>query len=244
VSGRRGLTSTRPVDGTPTLTLDESWTTPESHFSSRRRADFRTALRRAEAVGTVEFDVLSPAPDEVEALFADIVRVEATGWKVRAGTALAVMDDKREFFARFCESAADEGTLRIAVMRIDGVTVAVQLGAELGGRYWLFKIAYDEAHARCSPGNLLLLHVVGWASERGLTSVEFLGAEEPWIELWTKDVRRCLDVQVLPRAPRSLMAAAEIGARRAGASGGTALRRVRTLITQAAAIAEAGSSTL
>jgi hypothetical protein len=28
----------------------------------------------------------------------------------------------------------------------------MQLAVEWSGRYWLYKIGYDEAYARCSPG--------------------------------------------------------------------------------------------
>jgi CelD/BcsL family acetyltransferase involved in cellulose biosynthesis len=89
----------------------------------------------------------------------------------------------------------------------------VQLAVERGGRYSLFKIGYDEEFARCSPGNLLMLHTVQWAAEQELSSYEFLGAQEPWTDRWTETVRSCVDVQIYPLSPWSPVAAATVGAR-------------------------------
>jgi len=232
VYGRSALLLSRRVIGTPTISLDDSWLEPETHFSSRRRSDARAARRRADRLGEVELSVLEPAPGEVGPLFDEVVAVEGAGWKVAAGTALASQPQMRAFFRRFCELAAEQGALRLAFLRIDGRPVAVQVAVEQDGRYSLFKIGFDEEFARCSPGNLLMLHAVRWAAERGLTSFEFLGIEEPWTALWTEQVRGCVEVQVYPLSGWSVPAAAEVGwevatrAVRAGAR--AAARRVRT----------------
>jgi CelD/BcsL family acetyltransferase involved in cellulose biosynthesis len=210
---RRTVVSRRGVLGTPTIALEERWREPEHHFSKRRRADFRTARRRAEALGQVEFLVEEPAPDAVRPLFDEVVAVEASGWKTDAGTALAVRPAMRAFFLRFCELAAERKALRLAFLRIDGRPVAVQLAAEQDGRYSLLKIGFDEEFARCSPGNLLMMHAVRYAADRGLHSFEFLGAEEPWTAVWTSEVRRCVDVSVFPPSPWVPLAVGEDVAR-------------------------------
>jgi CelD/BcsL family acetyltransferase involved in cellulose biosynthesis len=213
VRERGALVRTLPVVGTPTISLDERWTEPEHHFSSRRRSDLRVARRRAEALGEVTISVEEPAPGTVGPLFDEAVAVEAAGWKRRAATALAVQPRPRAFFRRLCELAAEQGVLRLAFLRIGGRPAAVQIAAEQHGRYSLFKIGFDEQFARCSPGNLLLLYSVRRAAELGLRSFDFLGAAEPWTELWTTEVRPCIDLSVYPRSPWSPLAAGEDAAR-------------------------------
>ena len=198
VYGRRALVLTRPVEGTPTLPLDASWSAPESKLSSRRRGDLRAAWRRASELGSVELDVLAPTPAEFGPLFDDFLRVEASGWKTAAGTALAVQPQMQRFYRRFAELAAERGELRLAFLRIDGRPVAGQLAIEHAGRYNLLKIGFDEAFARCSPGNLLMVHALGWAADRGLASFEFLGVAEPWIGVWTQADRACVEIHVYP----------------------------------------------
>jgi CelD/BcsL family acetyltransferase involved in cellulose biosynthesis len=213
VYGRRAVVVRRPSAGTPTLSLDESWRKPETHFNSRRRADIRTAQRRAATLGEVQLRVEAPAPEDVDRLFDQLVAVEAAGWKTRAGTALVSQPRMRAFYRRFCCLAAEQGTLRLGFLCIDGRPVAVQLAVVDAGRYLLFKIGYDEEFARCSPGILLMLLTVQWAAERGLSSYEFLGAQEPWTDLWTQTLRPCVDVAIFPLSPWTPVAAATVAGR-------------------------------
>ena len=206
LAGKRAVVLERPVAGTPTITLDSSWLDPASTMSSRWRGSLRTAQRRAERLGVVDVRVEAPTVDEVGPLFDEFVAVESTGWKTSAGTALAAQPQMREFFRRYCLLAAKRGQLRFAFLRIDGRPAAVQLALEHDGRYSLLKIGFDEEFARCSPGNLLMLHAVRTAAERGLSSFEFLGIEEPWTGLWTQDVRQCIELHVYPLTPWGLLA--------------------------------------
>jgi CelD/BcsL family acetyltransferase involved in cellulose biosynthesis len=222
--GGRAWVRARLAVGTPTITLDDRWREPEHHFSKRRRGDFRTALRRAEQLGPVELTIEEPTPAQVAPLFEELVAVEASGWKTRAGSALAGRASMRAFLLRLGQIAAEKKAARLAFMRIDGRAVAAQFAIEQQDRYSLFKIGFDEEFARCSPGNLLMLHTVRQAAERGLTRFDFLGAAEPWTAVWTDEVRACLDVNVYPRSAWSPVAGGDALARRAGWWG---LQRIR-----------------
>ena len=195
----KGRMLIRPALGAPTIKLDPSWADPLSRFNSGRRSDFRRAARKADALGAVSFEVLSPTPHELDALFDEAIAVEARSWKREAGTAIAVRPRLESFFRHFFRSACERGTFRIAFMRIDGRAVATQMALECSGRYWLFKIGYDEDYQRCSPGTLLMLHTIGWAAKRGLEAYELLGEAEPWIgQLWTQDQQDCVRLRYFP----------------------------------------------
>lgn len=83
---------------------------------------------------------------------------------------------------------ATDGALRLSLMRIDGRTVAGQIGVEYAGRFWVLKVGYDERFAHCSPGILLMHHTIQYAFERGMKSFEFLGRDEQWIRMWSENV--------------------------------------------------------
>ena len=73
------------------------------------------------------------------------------------------------------------------------------MAVETLGRYWLFKIGYDERYGKCSPGTLLMLHAIGEAARRGLVAFELLGNVEPWIaELWTREQHDCVRLRTYP----------------------------------------------
>ena len=208
----RGRLSVRPTVPTPTIPLDASWTTPEQHFNSGRRSDFRRAARRAADLGTVTCEVLSPLPAQFDALFDEAIGVEVASWKKDAGTAIAVDPRKEAFFRAYFRAACAEGTMRIAFLRIDGRAVAMQMGVETLGCYWLYKIGYDEAYAKSSPGTLLMLHTLAWAAERGLASYELLGDVEPWIvTFWTREQHACVRLRTYPYNLRGAWAFAADG---------------------------------
>ena len=85
---------------------------------------------------------------------------------------------------------------------------ATQIAVVSGGGYWLLKVGYDEAFARCSPGNLLMLETLRYAAGSGLQSYEFLGSAEPWTEMWTDRLRPCVSVWAYPNNFRGAAAIA------------------------------------
>jgi hypothetical protein len=203
----RGRVSIRPATAMPTIRLGPEWCEPENRFSSRRRSDFRRAARRAAEFGEVQCEMLAPTCETFDALFDQAIAVEARSWKRAAGTAIACDPAKEAFFRRYLTAACARGEGRVALMRIDGQVVAMQLAVEWAGRYWLFKIGYDEAYARCSPGTLLMLHALRDAAERGLSGFELMGDAEAWIaDLWTREVHECVRVRTYPYTAAGLVA--------------------------------------
>ena len=195
----KGRISVRPATPSPTIALSADWTDPAARFNSGRRSDFRRALRRANELGRVSFEILSPSSAQFDALFDEALKVEVRSWKREAGTAIVLDSAKEAFFREFFRSACDRDEFRIAFMRIDGRAVAMQMALESLGRFWLFKIGFDEEFARCSPGTLLMLETIGWAAKRGLRAYELLGNVEPWIaQLWTREQQDCVRLRTYP----------------------------------------------
>ncbi|HEX8063958.1 MAG TPA: GNAT family N-acetyltransferase, partial [Allosphingosinicella sp.] len=219
----KGWMLVRPVTPTPTIELGPRWKDPASCFNSGRRSDFRRAARRAAEFGEVSFEILSPGPEEFDALFDEAVKVEMRSWKREAGTAIAADKAKEDCFRRYFRSACEQGSFRIAFMRVGGRAVAMQMALESLGRYWLFKIGFDEEYERCSPGTLLMLHTIGWAAERDLEAYELLGNLEPWIaQFWTREQHECVWVRAYP-----------FNARGAAALAADALASLRKRLTRA-----------
>ncbi|NBC37538.1 GNAT family N-acetyltransferase [Novosphingobium sp. FSY-8] len=209
----RGLVLQRPATGCPTIALDDSWRDPESHFNPGRRSDFRRAARRAQALGRVFYEVIAPDPAEFDTLFDEAIAVERAGWKETAGTAIAADPAKEAFFRAYFRDCCNEGTLRIAFMRIDNRPVAVQLALEMADRFWLFKIGFDENYAKCSPGTLLMLHTLRYAAQANLAAYELMGGMEPWIAaFWTREHHECLRLRTYPWGLRGTVALALDGA--------------------------------
>ena len=118
----------------------------------RRKEAERQRRRLAEDGDLCVLDV--PASDDPAAL-ERFLSLEAAGWKGRAGTDLAHSEGAAAFWRD--AAAASAGALRVVSLSLDGRLVAAGLVARAGSGAFYVKTAYDEAHARLSPGFLLTL---------------------------------------------------------------------------------------
>jgi CelD/BcsL family acetyltransferase involved in cellulose biosynthesis len=202
----RGVVITRPATSYPWIALDEGWSDPEKQLSPSRRSSLRRAQRKAREIGSIECEILSPRLDELNDLLLEFLRIEAASWKGRNGSALMTDVFRRKFFEQYTQVAAERGILRLCFLRIGSHAAATQIAVESSGRFWLLKVGYDETFARCSPGNLLMLETLRYASARGLRSYEFLGSAAPWTEMWTDRVRKCVSVRAYPNNVRGAAA--------------------------------------
>ena len=217
--GRRWTVVTRRLPDSPFISLDASWAEPESHLNSRRRSDLRRAARRAERLGELTTQIISPDPHELDALLDEALEVELHSWKREAKTAILCDPQEEAFMRAYAAAACPRGVLRLGFLRLDGRAIAMQIAMVAGGGYWLNKIGYDDEFAACSPGLLLLRDSIAHAVGEGLQSFEFLGRSEPWIGAWTDQARHTVALHAYPRTPVGAAAlaadAAAMGARQA-----------------------------
>ncbi len=198
VARGRGLLAALRVIGTVGVPIASDWEEYVARLSSRRRYDLRRARRRAEEVGRVTVRILDPEPDEAAGMLAELVRLEATGWKYRNGSSLQQRDGLRQFYQRYAALGAVSRIIRFSFLDVDDKAVAAQLSVEYADRLWVLKIGYDERWSRCSPGWQLLAETMRHAFGRGLRSYEFLGSDETWLSGWNAEARALSTVAYYP----------------------------------------------
>jgi len=221
----RGKVLLRPAAAAPRVDFPQDFAGYEASLSSRRRQDYRRARRRLEQTGPVTFDLRMSTPGSVAAELAEVMRVEAGGWKQRNGSALASDAHLGAYFQQLAARFAARGAVRICFLRVAGVAIAAQLVIEYGRRWWILKIGFDEKWADFSPGIQLMWDVVRHAGEAGLDGVEMLGSAEEWLSIWTRESR---EFRTLVFYPHNLRGMGALAADVAGA----ALRRLRRLRTR------------
>ena len=193
------------ASGSPWLPITLPWTEFEQSISSKNRYTLRRSRKRADAFGTVAFDVRSPGEADVQRNFEDLVRIEAKSWKEKSGASLGSPGPLNRFFSAYMRSAAKAGTLRVNFLTINGLAVAFLMGVVYANRYWVMKISFDESFAHCSPGVILMHEVIRRAVEQELEAFEFLGTDEPWLHVWTDDVHEFVGIHLYPLSLRGLI---------------------------------------
>jgi CelD/BcsL family acetyltransferase involved in cellulose biosynthesis len=207
VAKRRAIIQVRESLPYSYIDFDAGWSDPESRVSGSRRSDLRRKRRAAEKLGPVVVEDLRPTPDELEPLLADVLRIEASGWKGRAGTALARDERRWDFYRRYLHEASGAGLIRVFFLRVGDRRVAMQVHAEFTHRLWQIKVGYDEAFRRISPGMLLTLEIIRAGAAEDLDGLEFLGSVEPWTTTWSPNLREFVTIRLYPLSIGRLTAA-------------------------------------
>ena len=172
----------------PWLTLPASWEELEAASSSSLRSQVRRRRRGLEREGELTFRV-SGAPDSLARDLETFLKLEASGWKGRNGTAIVSKPSTESLYRSYAAGAAAKGWLRLYMLELDGEAIAADFGIAFAGTGVFVKTGFDEARARLSPGLVLRAEVLRSSIEEGLTGYDFLGDPDIYKTRWTSETR-------------------------------------------------------
>ena len=135
-------------------------------LSRKRRKEYRRLRTRLGETGNLVTSTLNSADLKPGAFLDDwiarFLRLEASGWKGRNGTAIACSERATAFFRQTLKDLARDGELVFWQLSVDNRPIAMLFTVISGDSAWLIKIAYDEAFQRYSPGVLIVLDATAW----------------------------------------------------------------------------------
>ena len=172
----------------PYLRLTGSWDDYLNRLPAKFRSNLRNRMSRLTRLGEPALEVLTDGA-AIQAACDDVWRLEPSGWKRDAGTAITSDDAVHRFYTALIERAAAAGWLRLLFLTVGGRRIAMSYGACFRNRLFLFKTGYDPEYAPCAPFKLLTYFAIREAYARGLSEVDFLGDSEPWKLEWTSAAR-------------------------------------------------------
>jgi CelD/BcsL family acetyltransferase involved in cellulose biosynthesis len=88
--------------------------------------------------------------------------------------------DHRAFYRRLVEAADETGWLRFTTVEWNGEAIAYHFGFCDRGRYLWYKPSFAIRHARYSPGEVLLRHLILAAADEGARCFDFGIGDEPF----------------------------------------------------------------
>lgn len=190
----------------PWIPITSTWENFEARLKSKIRSGLRRIRRRLEEQGEVVVDIHRGSSVELDRVLAEALRIEASGWKRKNGTAVLSHPRLERFFRTYMRSVSDDGLPVIFLLTVDGKGVAMMLGVEFAERVWMLKVGYDEAWATFAPGVILHHESIRWAFDRGLQGFEFLGSAEPFIESrWMPELHRYRTYRAAPKNMKGMM---------------------------------------
>ena len=164
--------------------------------TSKFRANLRRRRRNLDQLGPLTF---RRQTEFDEAMLSQFLQLEHRGWKGQNGT--SILSDRRttDYYMALAREAADSGYLVMYSLDLAGEPIAMHFGLALHGRYFVPKLAFDEAYRALAPGHLLVEDVIKDCTLRGFTEFDFLGDEMPWKMEWTDQLRPHYRVHIFNR---------------------------------------------
>jgi CelD/BcsL family acetyltransferase involved in cellulose biosynthesis len=198
----------------------------EQALGAKKRKELRRQRSRLADDGDVVCDAAT-LPPAVASRIAGYLALEARGWKGRAGTAALGHDAIRQFVERAVTGLAGEGKARVDRLRVGERTIAATVTLRSGATAWTWKIAYDEAFSRFSPGVQLMMELTdSLLSEQAVARVDSCAtADHPMIDhLWRERLELADRLIAVRATPAFALACRLEKMRRSALSGAKALR--------------------
>ena len=186
----------------PYLPLAGTWDDYLNGLPAKFRSNLRNRLSRLTRLGEPALEVLS-GHRAIDEACEEAWRLESSGWKREAGTAITSDPSVRRFYTTLVARGTAAGWLRLLFLTVGGRRVATSYGACFADRLFLFKTGYDPAFATAAPFKMLTYFAIRDAYAQGLAEVDFLGDAEPWKLEWTPASRAHDWVFVFARTPRA-----------------------------------------
>lgn len=120
-------------------------------FTTKQRSEIRRRGKLLGELGPVTFTVLEREGD-VEKWSRDFLRLEASGWKGREGSALACREADTQFFFEVMRLGMANGRALLPAIEVNGIPVAKNSFFLSGEGAFYFKTGFDEQHAKLAPG--------------------------------------------------------------------------------------------
>ena len=173
---------------------------------AKKRKELRRQWNRLGEEGTLGVTRL-PDDADVEPWITAFLALEQSGWKGRAGSALASAADTQGFFRAALTAAHQRGQACLTAITLNERPIAMlaTLTAHQGG--FAFKTAFDEAYGRFSPGVLLQRESLKILGHERLDWIDSCAAQDhPMIDHLWAERRRVLHVSLpLPGGANRLL---------------------------------------
>jgi len=168
------------------------WGAPLERFRRKMGRDYEA-----------EFTIVEP-PTELEAELDDGFKVEASGWKGQAGTAILSTPETETFYRAVGREFDRRGELRLSRIVLDGHIAAFDFCILHRGRLYLLKTGFDEDFRRLAPGLVMRLSIIERCFELGLDAHELLGSDSEWKNKFATTKREHTTFHAYPRRPASI----------------------------------------
>lgn len=117
-------------------------------------------------------------------------------WAGSATPSLFLDERNRAFYRQLATAMADKEWLALSIVELNGQPLAMHYGFDYNGRFLWYKPSFDKAHAKHSPGLVLLRYLIGHAIANQRHEFDFTIGDEPFKARFSNKVRTTVQFQI------------------------------------------------
>ncbi len=138
-------------------------------------------------------------------------QIEASGWKGKAGSAIAKSEKLTNFYNNCWQEFASHGNAIVYRLCLDSKPIAACIAYRHKKTIYLHKIAYNEELAQLSPGSVMVKCIIeSMLKQQGLDYICF-NTNPPWVKRWKPQIDNLYAIQWFNHTAKGLVLSLVVG---------------------------------
>jgi len=187
----------------PFVAIEGDWESYYGSLKGRFKKEIRRKTKKLSELGTLRYSV-NKAPIEAEA-FNDFLELEDKGWKGKNGSSILKREHLLKLYTNLTRTKKECFQMVNFNLYLDEQLISSSLCFQSQQRFYVFKITYDEAYGKYSPGLLLRLHELEYCFKNGIKKYDFSGTAQKWMKFFTNRRHFSMDIIIYQRHFSSLV---------------------------------------
>ncbi len=175
----------------------ETWRKENKH---RWKAPLERKWRKMERDFEAEFTLVE-GPKDLDTELAEGLRIEASGWKGKGGTAIESAADTASFYRLMTKAFHERDELRFNWILLDGKAVSFDMCLLYRNRLYTLKSGYDEDYRNLAPGLVHRLAIIKRCFELEIDEHDLLGDEIGWKTRFASGNRPHVNLRAYRKSP-------------------------------------------
>jgi CelD/BcsL family acetyltransferase involved in cellulose biosynthesis len=172
----------RPGTPCPVAPLGELRTGSTRSLSDSISRNLEASLRQIKKIGRLNLELANE--HSLETAVSNLFSLHAKRWQRRGLPGVFESRQRRSFYRHAFRALQSMSVLELFTLSLEQVPIAALAAFQKNGTLYYYIGAFDPDYARFSPGNLIILRAMEFASMAGCHSFDFLRGREPYKYKW------------------------------------------------------------
>lgn len=193
------------IENGASLRNNQSYAERKTALPKNFKSNLSKARNKLEREGACTFAMGGPTPPAQQ--MQSVIDTELLSWKGPAGSAIACSEKNVQFYLKVAENLARQGHLCVHTLTLGEKVIAANMGILYAGNLLLWKLGYDEAYRKLSPGGILIEELLKEVENNPQIERIDLMTNEDWYNNWNMQWRPFYDLYIYPRHPVAVLLA-------------------------------------